>query len=108
MRVVREFPRPWVLKDPRFARTLEAWLPAFDQLDAKPTLVWIRRDENAVAASFRRRGRVAGRELAHVRWLFARAQENFDRWPWTKVTIEYERIAEAVKLMDIGQAGGQD
>ena len=106
---IRRLPSPWVLKDPRFARTLDLWRSVFEaDGSSAPLVVWIRRDESAVAASFKRRGAMPGRELEHVRRLYHMAQSRFENWHGPKVSFDYERIADAVRLFDPERAGRED
>jgi len=91
-------PQPWALKDPRFAHTIDRWLPLLQ--DYEPTLIWLVRDAEAVAASYRRRGERVRFGLS-VEEAVKLERGVFGRWPWGKLRIEYERIREAVKLFDV-------
>lgn len=87
-------PQPWVLKDPRFCETLEAWLPAL--VPYQPRLLHLTRDWSHVRASYLRRGEnvvLAERRLQaaqqHIRW-----------WPWQQQEIALESIAAWVAEFD--------
>ncbi len=47
-------PKPWAVKDPRFCKTLQLWLPALAPYE--PLLLWVRKDLDVVRDSYRRRG----------------------------------------------------
>jgi hypothetical protein len=90
---------PWALKDPRFVYTLPAWLRHFAALERPPLLVWLRREARQVAASYVRRGELtADRSLAVVSERLARCEKLFELWPWARLAIDYERLADAAKL----------
>ena len=96
---LRSLPQPWAIKDPRFVSTLQHWLPMFDELDKPPVLVRIVRNPEQVVASYaRRNARGDLRQLVDQR--MSMCQHQYDAWPWPKMTIEYERLAEAVALFD--------
>tara|TARA_B100000029_G_scaffold4214_2_gene4925 strand:- start:269 stop:1876 length:1608 start_codon:yes stop_codon:yes gene_type:complete len=99
---LEELARPWVVKDPRFVHTLDLWMPLWGLY--KPTLVWVVRRAEDVAASYKRRGENyrGGQTLES---LHAMAREQFDEWPWGKIRIDYENIADAVSLFDLARAG---
>jgi len=96
-RALVSLPQPWALKDPRFIHTIDRWLPLLREYE--PTLIWLVRDPEAVVASYRRRGeRVRfGMSVVDAAEL---ARGTFARWPWGKVRVDYERVAEAVGLFD--------
>lgn len=99
-RLLRTLPQPWALKDPRFCGTLAKWLPALAPY--RPTLLWICRDLAAVAKSWERRGWNA----ANVAKRHAAAQAQFERWPWAKVRLDFERLLDAAELVDRDQVQG--
>jgi len=94
--------RPWVIKDPRFIHTLDLWLPVLGIY--KPTLLWVVRDGEDVAASYERRGENY-RGGQTLEGLYEMARRQFDEWPWGKLRIEFEKIADAVSLFDLARAG---
>lgn len=83
---------PWVIKDPRFVYHLDKWATLFAK--DPPLLVWIKRDTEAVRESYLRR---YGKDNLVVKRL-ALAQDQYNRWPWHKITINYEDIAQAVQM----------
>ncbi len=92
---------PWVLKDPRFVHTLDRWMPLFQLY--QPIMVFIERDHDSVAESFRRRGEALPSGEVITRGLTLQqaqeqAREHFERWPWAKVRIAYEQIHQAIGL----------
>jgi hypothetical protein len=98
-KLVSDLARPWALKDPRFVQTLHHWLEIFEHLERKPVLLWITRSIESMLASYRKRG--APGDLSHrIRDSIEMCREQYERWPWAKFCIEYERIAEAVQLFD--------
>jgi hypothetical protein len=93
--ILAELPQPWVLKAPRFHLTLTRWLPVLAQYE--PALLWIREDLAAVAESYRRRGEDVSRVGEKLRL----CQVQFDRWPWVKLAIDAEGVAEAVGMFEL-------
>jgi hypothetical protein len=99
-------PRPWAVKDPRFVMTLHHWMPHLAALDARPALVRITRDLSHVAESYRRRGYRG--DLTHMlRQREAMCLQQYERWPWGKLTIEYEKLGAAAKLFRHDRAPGE-
>ena len=92
---------PWAVKDPRFVVTLHRWRHWFAQLPRPPLLVWLRRETDAVVRSYVGRGQLT-RERAEqvVTHRYGRAAEQYADWPWGKLTLDYERLREAVRLFD--------
>ena len=88
---------PWVLKDPRFVRTLDKWSHLFS--DNPPLLIWIQRDIKDVLKSFYDRNEIKCDAQVHT--LFQLAKGQYDRWPWRKMIIKYEDIAQAVQMFQI-------
>ncbi len=89
---LEKLPQPWVVKDPRFARTLSHWIPAFAPY--RPLLAWITKDLAVVKKSYRTRGETDAR----VDELFANCQKHFDAWPWPKAQVRAEDVAAAVAM----------
>lgn len=94
--------RPWVVKDPRFVHTLDLWHTVMSRYE--PVLVWVVRRAADVAASYARRGEGyrGGQTLESLHEMAAR---QFDAWPWAKIRVDFEKIADAVGLFDLARAG---
>jgi hypothetical protein len=99
--VLDSLPTPWVIKDPRFVATLHHWIPLFFKQDRKPVLVRIQRDRDAVISSYQRRS-APGDVVQRVDMALKLCRQQQERWPWERVTIEYERLAAAVAQFDMG------
>jgi hypothetical protein len=84
--LIEPLPRPWLLKDPRFTETLEAWLPAF--APSQPLLLWLQRDAAAVRASWERRGE----SVALLDRRSRLAEKQFEYWPWAKQRVQFEDL----------------
>lgn len=95
---LRRFPQPWAIKDPRFAWTLHRWLLPFSHLAQPPVLVRIQREPEAVARSYRRRGVERSDLESMVREREERCAWQYRKWPWEKMTIDFERLGSAVSL----------
>lgn len=93
-------PQPWAVKDPAIIKALPRWLPVLAPY--RPMLVWIVRGEAAVKRSLDRQG--WGHAAYNQR--MPMLEREFARWPWAKVRVEYERLAEAVGMFDVGRASG--
>lgn len=96
---------PWVVKDPRFIWTLHLWHEHFQRVTHPPLLVWITRDDEAVAGSYLRRNHFGGDRdvaLAQIAQRRQLAADQFARWPagWPKVHVDYEQLRAAVQLFD--------
>jgi hypothetical protein len=92
-------PRPWAVKDPRFAETLPRWLKAFQSY--QPLLLWITKDAQQVAASYVRRGCSPERAASIVAAREQACLRHFQRWPWAKLRVSAEQIRTAVRLFDV-------
>ena len=103
---VQNLPRPWAVKDPRFVQTLNHWLPVFQEMERKPTLVRISRSPERMLESYRRRG-APGDVPFRIRQGLELCRKQYETWPWPKVTVEYERLAAAVQLFDPRRTTGQ-
>jgi hypothetical protein len=99
-RTLAQLPRPWAVKEPRFVTTLHHWLPHFAEMDRKPVLLRIRRDRQSTLASYQRRG-APGDIQQRVDQLLGLCEQQFERWPWGRFSIVYERLAEAVPLFSM-------
>lgn len=99
--VLAVLPQPWVIKDPRFVKCLNMWLPAFSELENPPELLWITKDIEAVKESYRRRHELVrasgepGSFGCTVERLFELAEQQYHDWPWRKLQISYENLATA-------------
>jgi hypothetical protein len=93
---IAALPTPWVVKDPRFCRTMRLWRPVFAPYT--PTLLWVTKDLEYVKSSMMRRFQMKP-EWADKR--FQWATTIFQSWPWSRVQIDVSQIAEAVKLFDV-------
>ncbi len=98
--VLSTLPMPWGLKDPRFVQTLHHWLPLFSELDIKPVILRLRRGIEATKQSYRRRG-APGDVTRRLEQLIQSRDQGYDRWPWGRFTLEYEKIAAAVAVFDL-------
>jgi hypothetical protein len=102
---LRALPEPWAVKDPRFFRTLDRWLSAFGELERPPLLVWIRRNEADVIASYQKRGEPACDTPEKYQLALVKAERNYRLWPFSKIEIDYEDIAAAVALFKPASLG---
>ncbi|QDT05461.1 Glycosyl transferase family 2 [Rubripirellula lacrimiformis] len=100
---LQELPQPWVIKDPRFVSTLHRWLPVIAKLASKPTLLQLRRDRDALRASYRRRGAPGDLDFRLDQMIRDRDRQ-YDRWPYARLTLEYESVAAAVMTFDLNRA----
>lgn len=98
--VLERLSQPWAIKDPRFARTLHHWSPAFVSMQRKPVLLRVRRDREDVLRSYARRGAPGDFEL-RVDQHLALCQRQYEQWPWRRLTIDYELLAAAVSRFDM-------
>ena len=90
--ILAAMPEPWVIKDPRFCEHIDRWLPSFERYS--PTLVWLTRDEDATAESFRRRGE----SLELFRRRIAAAESHFERWTGPKIKVDYSQLQAAISM----------
>ena len=58
-KVIEKLPQPWVIKDPRFVKTLHEWTPLFQTMDQKPVLLRVRATAKACSAAILGAGRPA-------------------------------------------------
>ena len=93
-RIVDALPTPWALKDPRFCKTLDQWMPAF--ADHKPVLLWLTKDPSQVEASWARRRE----SLDKLRDRLRLAEDHYARWPWQKLILDAEQLAQASQLFN--------
>lgn len=94
---LESLPRPWAVKDPRFVTTLHHWLPHFARMERPPLLVRIVRDTDRVIHSHLRRDAVG--DVPHTLEQRLRScRRQYALWPWSRLTIEYERLGPATGL----------
>ncbi|NOX55579.1 MAG: glycosyltransferase [Planctomycetes bacterium] len=109
--LLQSLPEPWVIKDPRFVHTIDRWIGVMQPY--RPCLLWITRDLDEVAASYRRRGeggpgaevRSRGKTLTE---LWAMCASAWEAWPWSRVRISYEQLTAAVGLFRTDRRPGTD
>lgn len=105
MAALEALPRPWAIKDPRFVTTLHHWLPHFARLERPPLLVRIVRDLDRVIASHHRRN--APGDVPHTLEQRMRScVRQYQLWPWSRMTIQYERLGLATGLFSPSAANG--
>ena len=104
-KLLTQLPRPWAIKDPRFVMTLHHWLPVFSELERPPVLVRIVRDPRDVEASYHRRN-VRGDIRAMVQQRIEMCQNQYENWPWMRMTIQYEQLGRAAALFDFDRMAG--
>lgn len=100
-KALKSLPQPWALKDPRFVHTIEYWYPLFT--DYEPVLVWLFRNPDSIAASYRRRNEQLRFGLS-VNESCELAGQTFAQWPWMKLLVTYENLRDAVRLFDVERA----
>ena len=107
--ILEDLPQPWAIKDPRFVKTLHHWIPLFLKTDRKPVLLRVRRDCQSLLRSYARRKAVGDLEQRIQEYL-ALSQMQYERWPWQRLSIEYELLAASVSKFDLKRyhAGSQD
>jgi hypothetical protein len=101
-KILDGLPAPWVIKDPRFVHTLPAWMPLFSSLDRKPVLVRVRRDRQSMVHSYRRRG-APGDFLRRIDQQLALCRQQYEHWPWVRLSIDYELLAASVTEFDMNR-----
>jgi len=101
--VLANLREPWAIKDPRFALTLDKWAGLLTSSPTCTVLLWLTRDREEVAQSYRARGEVnsQGEPTAFgmtVDQLLHRAWRQFSAWPGPKLQIGYEEIERAFSV----------
>jgi hypothetical protein len=93
--LIHSLPEPWVLKDPRFARTIESWIRLFRTQRAKPLLIVMHREPDAVQSSMSAQG-----WTGDARALTQSAFNAYELWPWEKWLVKYEDLIAAACLVE--------
>lgn len=91
-RALRRIPQPWLIKDPRFRKTLSHWIGEFEEF--RPLLLYVVKDEASVRASYQRHG------WRHDPADPARCEAGFAAWPWKKLRLQAEDLSQAMALWD--------
>lgn len=95
--IIKNLQEPWVVKDPRFVRTLDKWAHLFTE--SPPLLIYIKKHTYDVMDSFLRRKELDQKNCGEfVSQLEEYAEWQYSRWPWHKVTIHYEDIVKSVDI----------
>jgi GT2 family glycosyltransferase len=100
---MEQFGSPWVIKDPRFIHTLDRWHGVLAPY--RPFLLFVTRDLDDVAESYRRRcespktGPVITRGVTLEEGL-KEAEDQYDRWPWAKVRITLDQLTSMTSLFE--------
>lgn len=97
MRRVNALPQPWAVKDPRFVSTLNIWTPLFAELENPPALVRVVRNTEDVKRSYLRRG-FRGNIHDIIELRNRQCEEQYEKWPWARLTIQYEQLGMAAAL----------
>lgn len=92
---------PYVIKDPRFTLTWSFWQSIFDE---PPLLLHLERDVARMQQTYARYGFGDGIYGRSIEELMALAREHYERWNGPKLSLDYEQIADAVGLFDMGRA----
>lgn len=90
---------PWVIKDPHFCYTLDAWHPF--RAAYNPHLIIIRRHRADVIASWCRRDEGLPDPAEHVDYAAMRCQRQYEEWPGPKMVINYEDLRTAVSMFSL-------
>lgn len=93
-RLLRTIPQPWIIKDPRFRRTLPQWVPVLEPF--RPLLVYVSKDAAAVKASYERHGWSKAYDPADV----DRCHAAFNAWPWAKWHFRAEDLSDVFSTFD--------
>lgn len=91
-RTLRSLPQPWILKDPRWRKTLPHWIGVLKEFD--PLLVYLVKDKATVQDSYARQG-----------WHYdpkdhQRCDDHFAAWEGKKLKIDVARLGQACALFD--------
>jgi len=98
-------PAPRVMKDPRLVLTLSHWIKFFVNHQPPPLLLSVHRSFADLSKSYARRGwrlntgelGLYGRPLTKLQ---RQAAGCYTQWPWQKLRVSLEQLADAVKLFD--------
>uniref|UniRef100_A0A7S2R4X3 Sulfotransferase domain-containing protein n=1 Tax=Rhizochromulina marina TaxID=1034831 RepID=A0A7S2R4X3_9STRA len=84
---IRNYPRPFVLKDPRLVWTLHLWTGMLQQANVPlPVLIHVYRNSEAILASHRKRGETV--PLTGVKSRLAWSQWQLEHWPGEAISLD--------------------
>lgn len=97
----------WLIKDPRMVVTLPHWIDGIAASGVvPPVLIYIKKQYDSVLKSYQRRG-YDGNFTSHggytVHELFHMADRQYERWPWQKITVDFEDLGKAASFFDQGK-----
>lgn len=93
-RALRRLAEPWIIKDPRFTKTLPLWIPELERY--QPLLVHVTKDQATVRESHRKRGELHIYDPQDVE----RCEAIYANWPWAKTRVSAEQIGLAIQMFD--------
>lgn len=94
--VIKSWPEPWCIKDPRFKQTLQLWQP----LLGDAVLLLIDRPSHAIAFSMKKKGWAKGQETQWARAARNAAIRQFKIWEGPKLRLNYEDLHGAISLFN--------
>lgn len=105
---VKNESQPWAIKDPRFVLTLHEWVRVFREAQVEPMLIALCRPKERLRSSFKRRSEqytidgvkqpgAYGKTIAQLVELM---NNQFQIWPWVKLSVKYTAIRDAVQVFD--------
>ena len=97
MQRLSAMPQPWAVKDPRFVFTLHFWKPLFAEMENPPALIRISRNPDDLKRSYLRRG-FRGNIHDAIDQRLRMCERQYEAWPWSRVTIQYEQLGMAASL----------
>lgn len=94
-RVLRSLRPPWIIKDPRFRRTLPDWLGPLQEFS--PLLVYVHKNPDVVKESYEKQG-----------WYYdpkdhERCEDHFRNWPGPKIRVNAAQIGIACSFFDFSR-----
>lgn len=98
-------PEPWAIKTPHLCFAAHLVWDALEGFERSPVLVWLTRDMAEVEDSHRRRGQLISGEpgiphIGTVAAMWEGAQQQFERWPGSKLRVAFEDIERVVGIFD--------
>lgn len=96
--IIQSYPKPFVIKDPRFIWTIKEWTEIFEELNIHPLLLNIQREPEAIYKTHQRKNEVITLEEIGKRQVLA--AEGYHNWPWGKASISYQNVKAASALFD--------